>query len=122
METRQCNSNIKLAAKHCILTVTINTWASSISGITKVFSVHPTNVSTIITRRILMCDSEALLWSFTMRKKRTNGIPPNILNLIMNWWVIESQVSPNKSEVTRKQLDVGIYDEKPTNFLMETQV
>jgi hypothetical protein len=24
--------------------------------------------------------------------------------------------------VTRKQLDVGIYDEKPTNFLMETQV
>jgi hypothetical protein len=69
-----------------------------------------------------MCDSEALLWSFTMRKKRTNGIPPNILNLIMNWWVIESQVSPNKSEVTRKQLDVGIYDEKPTNFLMETQV
>jgi hypothetical protein len=69
-----------------------------------------------------MCDSGALLWSLTMKKKRTNGIPPNIWNLIVNWWVIESRVSNDKSEVTRKWLEVGVYDEKPTHFLMETQV
>ncbi len=121
-EIRRCNSNIKLVAKHCILTIAISTWALSISGIAKVLGVHPTNVSTTITRRILMCENGPLLWSFTMRKKRTNGIPPSICNIIVNWWVIESRVRPNKSEVTRKRLEVGVYGGKPTHFLMETHV
>ncbi len=117
LETRQCNYNIKIAAKHCILTVAINTWASFASGIAKVFGVHHTNVSTKITRRIIMCSNGALLWSLTMKKKIINGIPHSIWSLIVNWWVIKSWVSLNKSELTRKWLKVGIYDEKPTHFL-----
>ncbi len=38
------------------------------------------------------------------------------------WWASKTRVSPNKDDVTRKCLDVGVWDEKPTHYLMEIQV
>jgi hypothetical protein len=67
-----------------------------------------------------MCDSGVPLWTFRLRKKRSDGILPSIKNVIVNWWAVKTQVSINKSEVTRERLEAGISDEKPTHFLMET--
>jgi len=33
-------------------------------------------------------------------------------NALVQWWIEETYVSPNKSEVTRKKLGPCIYDEK----------
>jgi len=30
------------------------------------------------------------------------------------WWASKTRVSPNKDDVMRKCLEVGVYDEKPT--------
>ncbi len=43
-------------------------------------------------------------------------------NAMVQWWIEETHVRPNKSEVTRKRLGPGIYDEKTTHFLTKTQV
>jgi hypothetical protein len=55
-----------------------------------------------------------------MRKKGNDDNPHVIRNIVVNWWAIKTRVSPNKNDVTKKRLEVGIFDEKPTHFLMET--
>jgi hypothetical protein len=69
-----------------------------------------------------MNDSGVPLWTFTLRKKRSDDFFPSTRNVIMNWWVAKTQVSLNKSDVTLKRLEARIYDEKPTHFLMDTKV
>ncbi len=46
------------------------------------------------------------------------NIFPTIRNVIVQWWTKETHVSLNKSEVTRKRLGHGPYDEISTHFLM----
>jgi len=69
-----------------------------------------------------MSDSVVPLWTFTLRKKKNDDFLPSIKNVIMNWWATKTLVSPKKSDVTRKRLEVIIFDKKPTHFLMETKV
>jgi hypothetical protein len=63
------------------------------------------------------------MWRLSLKGKKK---PKNILhatrNVIVQWWIEETHVSLNKCEVTRKRLGPSIYDEKTTQFLMETQV
>jgi hypothetical protein len=57
-----------------------------------------------------------------MREKKPDGISIHMRNVALQWWVSETRVSPKKSNVIKKRLEVGVFDEKPTHFLMETQV
>ncbi len=52
-----------------------------------------------------------------MRKKRIDVILPTTGNAMVQWWIEETHVSPNKSEVTRKRLGPCIYDEMAIYFL-----
>ncbi len=47
---------------------------------------------------------------------------PEIRYSILRWWAQETRVSPNKNEVARKRLELGIYNNKPIRFVIETQV
>jgi hypothetical protein len=67
-----------------------------------------------------MCDSGVPLWTLTLKKKRSDGILPSTRNVIVDWWAAKTRISPNKNDVICKKLKVGIFDEKPTHFLMET--
>ncbi len=69
-----------------------------------------------------MCESGVALWRLLVTKKRTDGIMPKIRNSILRWWAQKTRVSPNKSELTKKRLELDIYDEKPTHFLIKTLV
>jgi hypothetical protein len=46
----------------------------------------------------------------------------NIKDVVLQWCILETWVSPNKSDVIRKKLEAWVYDEKPTFFSMETHV
>jgi hypothetical protein len=45
-----------------------------------------------------------------------------VKEVVIDWWVAETRISPNKSKVTCKRLKVMVYDEKAKHFLMETRV
>ncbi len=62
------------------------------------------------------------MWKLSLRKKRANNIFLATRNVVIQWWIEESHVSMNKSEVTKKRLGLNIYNEKATHFLMETWV
>jgi len=64
----------------------------------------------------------AFLWCLYVKNKMSNGLNMSIKNVVLQWWISKMQVSPNKFDVTNKRLETSVYDEKPTHFLMETQV
>jgi len=86
----------------------------------RVFGVHHQNVSKAIVHRAVTCDIEVPLWTFLVKEKRNDDNPHVIKNIVVNWWTGKTRMNPNKNNVTRKRLEVGIFHEKPTHFLMET--
>jgi hypothetical protein len=42
--------------------------------------------------------------------------------IVLSWWAVETCMSPNQKEVGRKILGLHLYEKKPTQYLMETQV
>jgi len=69
-----------------------------------------------------MCESGGVLWTLSVRRKKMDGMTAKVKNVVLTWWVSETRVSPNKKDVTRKRIGPGVYDERPTHYLMETQV
>jgi hypothetical protein len=92
VETKQVNSNVKLATKHYILVVVIcvGPRTSFARGIARMFGVHHQNVVATILCKALMCESGVPLWTLTMRNKRNDGIMPSTRHTIVNWWAIET--------------------------------
>jgi hypothetical protein len=86
----------------------------------RMLGVHHQNISKAIVHQVVTCDTEVPLWTLSMRKKGNDDNPHVIRNIVVNWWAIKTRINPNKNDVTKKRLEVGIFDEKPTHFLMET--
>jgi hypothetical protein len=43
--------------------------------------------------------------------------------VVLKWWALETRMSPKKADITRiKRLEIGMFEEKPIHFLMQTQV
>lgn len=122
-EVRGSNSGPKLATRHALLTAAVSaTNISSIRQVAIALDVHPRNIRQAMVRRRLMCESGGFLWNLSVRRKRMDGMTAETKNAVLTWWVSESRVSPNKKDVTRKRIGPGVYDEKPTHYLLETQV
>jgi hypothetical protein len=97
-----------------------NPWL--ISGIVRVLGLHPRNIINALERCKIASNSSIPLWSLSVRKRKIDGCTIDVKNVAIAWWASETLVSPNKDDVMRKCLEDGMYDEKPTHFLMETQV
>lgn len=120
---KRANSAAKLAAKHAILDATVSCQTeSSVRQVALALGVHHRNVHMAINRRVVLSATGHFLFSLTVRRKRTDGLKEEERIVIITWWVCESRVSPNKKDVTCKRLSPGVFDEKPTHYLQETQV
>jgi hypothetical protein len=64
----------------------------------------------------------SFLWCLFVKNKISNGLNMSIKNVVLQWWISKTRVNPNKFDVTNKRLETTIFDEKPTHFLMQTQV
>ncbi len=69
---------------------------------------------------MIATNSSIPLWSLSVKKCKIDGCTIDVKNVA--WWTFQTHVSPNKNDVMRKCLEARVYDEKPTHFLMETQV
>jgi len=70
-----------------------------------------------------MDQSGEFLWSFFLHKKKSDVLSPSVKIVIISWWVLETKISPNKKEITWRQIIAPhVADEKYTHYLMETQV
>jgi hypothetical protein len=62
------------------------------------------------------------LWSLSIKNRRNDGYIVGAKIVALAWWAFETQMSPNKADVIKKHFDTGVWDEKPTHYLMETHV
>jgi hypothetical protein len=100
-EIKQATSSAKLASKHVIILATINEGpTSSMRNIAKVLGVQTRNISITMQRCKIISDTCDVLWSLSIRKKRTNGSTIVAKIVVVGWWAYETQVSPNKANVT----------------------
>jgi len=67
-----------------------------------------------------MNKSGAIFWKLSVRKKRTNYLLDITKKLVVKLWTKEIHINPNKAKMTRKKMKLGTFNEKPTDFLMET--
>jgi hypothetical protein len=65
-------------------------------------------------------DTSDALWSLFIRKIRVDGCTMGAKIVALAWWASETQVSPNKPNVTRQCFKVGVWDEKATHYLLVT--
>jgi hypothetical protein len=122
-EIKRANSGAKLAAKHAILTAVVSGGSiSSIRQVAKALSVHPRNITLAMERRGAMDTEDNFLWTLTIRCTRTDGMEEPVKEVVILWWIQETRVSPNRKQVARRRIVVGVYDEKPLHFLIEPQV
>jgi len=100
----------------------INCSSSSVRGMVRLLGVHHRNVTAALSRRSPMCESGASLWRLSVRKTRSDDLLPSIWNLVVQWWVEETWVSPLTMLKWPERVNLGTFDERPTHFLMETHV
>ena len=122
-EVRSANSASKLAIKHAILDASIlEQGDSSARQVARVLRIHHRNVSKAVVRQEVLHTAGDFLFSLSMRTKHVDGLGLDEKHIIIKWWILETRVSPNKKDVTRKQMSASVRDEKPTHYLQETQV
>ncbi len=82
------------------------------------------NVSNALHMRMTSLDVCLVLWTFLKNQKRTNGCSEEVVTKTMAtlWWASQTRINLNKKYVTRRHIEVVVYDEKPTHYLLETQV
>ncbi len=122
-EVISSNSNVKLANKHCFISASIEVGpSSSMTRITRVLCINPRNIFYAYERWKLISDLDIPLWSFSIKKNKIDECTNVVKKVVICWWASDTWISPNKYNVTRKHLEARVYNEKPTHFLMETQV
>jgi hypothetical protein len=47
---------------------------------------------------------------------------PKTKATFLSWWASETHMSPNKKEVVKRRLTPKVYEEKPAQYPMETQI
>jgi hypothetical protein len=67
-----------------------------------------------------MNNSNGFLWSLSICKIRSDILASETKAIILSWWASKTHMSPNKKEVVRRRLAPKVYEEKPTQYLMET--
>ncbi len=90
-EIKQANFSAKLASKHAIISTTISVWPTSfMRNIAKVLGVYPWNISIVMQRRKITSDASDVVWSSSIRKKRTNGCTIVAKIATVGWWALKT--------------------------------
>ena len=85
--------------------------------------IHRRNFHVGIVRRLnLDARVDRSLWALCGKSKRIDATPSNDPELIVEFWCLNSRVSPNMKDVVRKRIGSGIWETHATYHLMESQV
>jgi hypothetical protein len=112
--------NVSLVNKNALLTIaTFNVSESRTRSVAKVLGVHPRAIGVAKLQRQLVEKEGKELWTLTVCKVRVNVVSTEVRNYLVNWWIIQTKVSPNKKDVTQLKVGPNDCEMKPTHYLME---
>ena len=121
-QIKGCHSKDDQRARNVIIPMvaSVNTSMRQTSLLT---GIHRRNLQVGIVRRLsLDARVDRSLWALCGKSKRVDATPLNVCELIVEFWSLNSRVSPNRKDVVRKRIDSGMWETHATHHLMESQV
>jgi hypothetical protein len=100
-------SNNKLACKDALLKVAINTNVSGVPNFgvrsfSRLLGTKRINIYHALVKHQSLQALEASQFTLSHMNKRLDGVSMEDKTSIVTWWLTETQVSPNKKDVTYK--------------------
>jgi hypothetical protein len=129
-KVKHSNSKVKLVTKHAILTAAV----SSESGFgfgsgsvsqrqrARLLHIHPRNLTLATKQRIAMDSTTEFAWVLSVRKIRKDAISEAVKAIAIAWWLVQTQMSPNRNEVVSRRISACQYIVKPIQYLLESTV
>jgi hypothetical protein len=65
---------------------------------------------------------DTTLWAFSDITKRKNSLSFDVKDLVVQYWIEKTCVSPNMKDVIKKQLALKSWESHATHLLLESQV
>ena len=119
---KNAKTNAQLVAKHAILTAVVSSGASGSARQTaRLLKVHHRNVIMAVQRRATMTSGEQVMWTLSVRKRRSDATSDAVRDEVIAWWNAETRPSPNRKEVVRQWIAPGVYEKHHTQYLLESQ-
>jgi hypothetical protein len=72
--------------------------------------------------RALLDTQNDVFWLQDKREKHGNALFESTKNLVINWWTIETTISPNHKDVMRRRTAVKMYESHAIHYLQVFQV
>jgi hypothetical protein len=71
---------------------------------TKVLGVDKRNIKKAFKRQLLLDTSSSTFWIDYKRVKHSDFLSKHFQQLVINWWTIETIVSPNYKDIVRLRI------------------
>jgi hypothetical protein len=93
--------NVSSVNKNALsIAVTFNVNESNIQSVARVLGVRPRAIGIAKLRHQLANKEGKELWTLRVHKVRVDVVSTEVCNCVVNWWIIQTRVNPNKKDVT----------------------
>lgn len=92
------------------------------TAISRVLRIRPQNILKATERRASIDTTGSSKFALPMRRKRSNALDTQVVEIVTSWWTKETRVSPNRKDTTRRRDGRNNYIVHPTHWLLETLV
>ena len=116
------HSSGMLARKRAILEAVVSELDSDITKFDCILGTRKENLVAAVDRLRSAASVSSTRFTVPSRKKREGGICFEVKALVLEWWTVETRVSPQRRDVRRKRLGRNSYDTHAAHLLMESQV
>jgi hypothetical protein len=121
-QIKGCHSQDDQRARNVIIPM-VASGNTSMRQTSLVTGIHRRNFQVGIVRWLtLEARVDRSLWALCGKSKRIDATPLNVRELVVDFWCLNSRVSPNRKDVVRKRIDGGVWETHATHHLMESQV
>ena len=55
--------------------------------------------------------SAHMAWMLSIQKTKSNVLSNTVKAIVVEWWTKDTRPSPNRKEVVRKWISIGVYEE-----------
>jgi len=109
-------------AKNIVTTFAVVPGIGSGRGVARLLGVDRRNIKKALARRILLDTKQDAFWIQDDRRIRSDALPIAVRKMIIEWWDVETTVSPNRKDIGRKWIGPKQYIDHQTHHLQQSQV
>ena len=109
-------------AKDIVCTLAASSNMGSNRRVADLIGVDRRNLRRGMERRLLLDTQQNAFWLNHRSNHRSDALPNSVKHLVLNFWTLETTVSPNQKDIIRHRIGVNLYVEHPAHYLQVSKV